>query len=96
METSFIFLHALKFVAFGAAFIGISGFVVLRLWNWLVPQLFNGPIIKFKQALGLIALSFILFGGFRGHGPHHGWKNHQSFAMENHCQGIENQSKISK
>ncbi len=47
------------------------GFVmaVMYLWNWLVPALFAGPIITFWQALGLLALSKILFSGF-GKGGH--------------------------
>lgn len=31
------------------------------LWNWLMPDLFNLPTITFWQALGLNALSTILF-----------------------------------
>ena len=56
------------------------GFVVMYLWNWLVPTLFNGPIVNFYQALGILVLSKILFGGFKkgGHCNCHrgGWKGH--------------------
>ena len=46
----------------------------MYLWNWLVPDLFNGPVISFWQALGLLALSKILFSGFgKGRGGH--WKS---------------------
>jgi hypothetical protein len=31
------------------------------LWNWLMPQLFNLPIITFKEAFGLNMLAGILF-----------------------------------
>jgi hypothetical protein len=31
------------------------------LWNWLMPQLFNLPMITFWQALGLNLLAGILF-----------------------------------
>ena len=48
------------------AFIG--GSVVQWLWNWLTPPLFGLPQITFWQALGLLALSRILFGGL-GVGP---------------------------
>jgi len=50
-----------------ALFIFIGGEVVMRLWNWLLPALFNGPLITFWQAVGLLALCRILFG-------HHGWR----------------------
>ena len=33
------------------------------LWNALIPSLFGGPIIGFFQALGLLLLAKILFGG---------------------------------
>jgi hypothetical protein len=43
------------------AFIG--GELVRQLWNWLLPTLFGAPRITFWQALGLLALCRILFGG---------------------------------
>jgi hypothetical protein len=51
------------------AFIVIGGEVVMHLWNWLVPTLFGWRPITFWQAIGLLALCRILFGGFGGHGP---------------------------
>jgi hypothetical protein len=47
----------------------IFGEVVMHLWNWLLPTLFGWHPIGFWQALGLLVLSRILFGGFGGHGP---------------------------
>jgi len=43
------------------AFIG--GEVVRLLWNWLLPPLFGWPQVTFWQALGILALCRILFGG---------------------------------
>lgn len=41
--------------------------IVLHLWNWLMPMLFHLPALtSFWQALGLMVLSWILFGGLRG------------------------------
>jgi hypothetical protein len=51
-----------------AAFIGIGGEVVMHLWNWLLPALFGWRVITFWQAVGLLALCRILFGGFGGRG----------------------------
>jgi hypothetical protein len=45
-------------------FIALGGEVVQRLWNWLLPPLFGVREITFWQALGVLALSRILFGGF--------------------------------
>jgi hypothetical protein len=40
--------------------------VVMWLWNWLMPAIFGLHAISFWQALGILVLSKILFGGFRG------------------------------
>ena len=48
-------------------FSALGGQAVLLLWNWLLPPLFGVPQITFWQALGLLALSRILFGGFGLH-----------------------------
>lgn len=47
--------------------IAIGGSAVQHLWNWLLPTLFALPQIGFWQALGLLALCRILFGGFGHH-----------------------------
>ena len=60
-------LRGLKFTLFAALAVTVFGFVVMTLWNWLMPALFGWRLISFWQALGLLALSKILFG-FRG-GP---------------------------
>ena len=49
-------------------FIAIGGEVVLQLWNWLLPPLFGWRQITFWQAVGILALCRILFGGFGFHG----------------------------
>src|SRR5215510_13887615 len=55
------------------AFLFVGGAVVQLLWNWLLPSLFRVPEITFWQALGLLALCRILFGGFGMHGRP-GWR----------------------
>ena len=68
MRKKWIFLAPLMIVIF----IAIGGEVVLHLWNWLLPTLFGWRQITFWQALGLLALCRILFGGggFGGRGFH--------------------------
>ena len=56
----------LKGIGFFAAFVVIGGFAIMSLWNWLMPVIFGLKIITFVQALGLLVLSKILFGGFGG------------------------------
>ena len=46
------------------AFVTLGGLIVQALWNWLLPPLFGWKTLTFLQALGLLALSRILFGGF--------------------------------
>lgn len=64
------------FVLLGLVALAAFGFVTMYLWNWLVPALFNGPVITFWQTIGLLILSKILFSGFGKGGHHHGgsWK----------------------
>jgi hypothetical protein len=57
-----------RFLLFGILFVAIAGLVVMGLWNLLIPPIFGLHDITFWQALGLLALSRILFGGFRGWG----------------------------
>ena len=45
-------------------FTAIGGEVVMLLWNWLAPALFGLRQVTFWQAIGLLALCRILFGGF--------------------------------
>ncbi|HEX4230094.1 MAG TPA: hypothetical protein VHZ07_15575 [Bryobacteraceae bacterium] len=58
--------RVLKVVVIGAAAVTVFGFVVMGLWNWLAPAVFGFHMITFWQALGILILSKILFGGFRG------------------------------
>jgi hypothetical protein len=45
------------------AFIALGGLIVQLLWNALLPPLFDLPAVTFWQALGILVLSRILFGG---------------------------------
>lgn len=51
-----------------AIFTFVGGTAVKLLWNWLLPPLFGWPQITFWQAIGLLALCRILFGGVGGRG----------------------------
>jgi hypothetical protein len=53
------------------------GFVVMSLWNWLMPALFGLKLIGYWQGVGLILLSKILFGGFRGSAGRGGRRLHR-------------------
>jgi len=55
-----------KFLLFGVVMLAVFGFVVMGLWNWLAPAIFGLRTISYWQAVGLLILSKILFGGFIG------------------------------
>jgi hypothetical protein len=61
-------LKGLKVLVFAAVALGALGLVVMSLWNALLPAITSLHTITFVQALGLLVLSRILFGGFRRHG----------------------------
>jgi hypothetical protein len=46
----------------------LLGWLVMSLWNWLMPGLFGLKAIGYWQAVGLMVLSRLLFGGFRATG----------------------------
>lgn len=77
-------LRILRFVLIAAIFIAVFGFAVMGLWNWLFPSLFGWHRIEYLQALGLLALGRILFGGFRG-GPwrYWGWRQRMMERWQN-------------
>ena len=56
------------------AAVAIFGYVVEQLWNWLIPAIVGWRPINFWQAVGILLLSKILFGGFRGRGGNY-WRH---------------------
>ncbi len=67
------------------AAIAVLGYVVMLLWNAVVPGVFSGiRTVNYRQALCLLVLSRILFGGFRGRGglPGRRWQRLESLTPE--------------
>jgi len=68
-------VRVLKFAVIAALALLVFGFVVMSLWNWLMPGLFGLRQITFWQALAMVILCKILFGGLHRHGgPSKYWK----------------------
>ena len=44
----------------------LFGFIVMWLWNWLMPEIFGLTTITYWQAVGLFILAKFIFGGFGG------------------------------
>lgn len=65
-------IEIIGMVVFGGIFItamiALCGYVIMWLWNWLLPDLFGITIITYWQAMGIFALSKILLGGGCGFG----------------------------
>lgn len=74
MRKKWLWIAPAAIVGF-ALFVALGGTVVRLLWNWLVPELFGGHAITFWQALGLLALCRILFGGLGGGHAHRGLRH---------------------
>ena len=69
--------RVLKVIAFVVVAAAIFGFIIMHLWNWLMPGIFGLHAITYWQGLGLLILAKILFGGFhRGGGGRHHWRQH--------------------
>jgi hypothetical protein len=60
------------FILFAVAGAFAMGALTMVLWNAVVPAVFHTGTITLLQGVGLIALSRLLFGGFkRGGGSRH-------------------------
>jgi hypothetical protein len=62
--------RGLKFALFALLAATVFSLLTMSLWNWLMPALFGLRTITFWQALGVLVLSRILLGGFRGRPSH--------------------------
>ncbi len=89
MNRSFWLLRGLKVLLFGLLFVVLASYATMRLWNWLLPELFRLPLISIWQALGLLVLSRILFGGWGSRGgrarwarQRQQWKQHMSARLD--------------
>jgi hypothetical protein len=70
-------LRGIKIVVMIVLAVIVFGYIVMHLWNWLMPSIFGLREITFAQSLGILLLSKILLGGFHRHGHHGGgWKRH--------------------
>lgn len=66
-----------RFVFFpliGIAFLSLVSYVVMLLWNNLLPEILGVTAITFWQAMGIFILSKILFGFGKGGKMGSSWK----------------------
>jgi hypothetical protein len=96
-RAGWIFLGVIGFTAFAFLF----GWVVMWLWNWLMPVIFHLGVVTYWQAVGLAILGRLLFGSLH-HGGHskgrHNfgpWKNRHHMHHAHPCKDDGNGSKWS-
>ena len=58
-------LLGIGFAIAGIGLLALLGWVVMLLWNWLMPEIFGLKQLNYWQAWGLMILSCILFKGIR-------------------------------
>lgn len=61
----------LFFLLAAGAFISLAGFIVMKLWNALLPDILGVKEVTMWQSIGILVLSRILFGGWGKFGRHH-------------------------
>ncbi len=61
-------LKGIGFAVLGVALMLVVGYVVMWLWNWLMPDLFGLPLLTYWKAMGLLLLAKIFFGFGGDHG----------------------------
>jgi hypothetical protein len=66
-----VLFFAVAFVVFIAAVV----WVVMSLWNAILPEVIGVKLVSYWQAAGILLLSKILFSGFGGGGRKHSWKS---------------------
>lgn len=64
----FRFFKVLNIVVLVAVAVTVFSFVTMHLWNWVMPAVFGLQTITWLQALALLVLGKILFGGIHRHG----------------------------
>lgn len=71
----------------------LFGFIIMWLWNWLMPEIFGLTTLTYWQAVGLFILSKILIGtGGGGGGKGHKSKKHR----KGKCHGSHDKKGYSK
>ena len=76
-----------------AAFLSLISFIVMQLWNCLLPSILHVGTINFWQAMGIFVLCKILFG-FGGRGKFGGgapWMRHKMEERMKHMSPEEQQ-----
>ena len=87
MEKKFWIKKIIGFIVMAIICLAILAYVVMLLWNGVLVKVVPVSMVSYSQALGILLLSKILFGGFKG-----GWgsryKDHWKQKMEHKWQQL--------
>ena len=75
------------FIILGLSIAFLVGYIVMRLWNWLMPDIFGLPAIDYWKAVGILLLSKIIFG-FGGGSSHSKHKKNKKRFNVNPCSSM--------
>lgn len=84
----------LMFLFVVAAVVAAAGAVVMVLWNAVLPRVVAVNTLSYPQALGLLTLCRILFGGFSGRGNARPWAGHRGAHWREKWKGMSDEERM--
>ena len=70
-------VKVIAMVILGVLIFLLANYLLMRLWNWLMPDLFGVGTVTYWQALGVFVLAKLLFGFGGGGGKSKGGTSHK-------------------
>ncbi|MCK0161027.1 hypothetical protein [Allomuricauda sp. F6463D] len=70
-------VKVIAMIILGGLLLLLANYVLMRLWNWLMPDLFGVSTITYWQALGIFILAKLLFGFGGGGGKNKSGSSHK-------------------
>ena len=85
MNKNFWIKKCVGFAILAIAFAALLSYVVMYLWNGVLVDVASVKTITYPQAIGILVLSKILFGGFKKNwgGRGHEWKQNLKEKWQN-------------
>jgi Ca2+/H+ antiporter, TMEM165/GDT1 family len=83
MKKSFWVKKIIGFLLLAPMAIALFTWIVMLLWNGVLVAVTGVGVVSFWQAMGILVLSKILFGGFRGGSRGGHWKQEMKSKWQN-------------
>ena len=78
-------IKVIAMVILGILVFLLANYLLMRLWNWLMPDLFGVGTVSYWQALGIFVLAKLLFGFGGGGGKSKGGSHKKKRRSSNKC-----------